>query len=57
VAINDWLCSDLFIRLHKSQPKVVDKKQDDDTVVKTIVIGVDGLPEIEETVVGVSSSN
>lgn len=57
VQLNDWLSGDVLLQLHQSQPKVVEKKLEDDSVVKSIVIGDDGLPEIEESVIGVSFSS
>lgn len=26
VSLNDWLCADVFVQLHRSQPKVVEKR-------------------------------
>ena len=54
VALNDWLANDVFVKLHKSQPRVVEKKQEDESVVKVIEIGADGLPVVDHSVVGVS---
>lgn len=56
VALNDWLSNDVFVKLHKSQPRVVDKKLEDETTVKVIELGADGLPIIDQSVVGVSRS-
>jgi hypothetical protein len=42
------------VKLYKSQPKVIEKKGDDDLAQKVVVIAADGLPEVETTVVGVS---
>jgi hypothetical protein len=57
VALNDWLANDVFIKLYKSQPKVIEKKQEDETTVKILEFGADGLPVIETSLVGVSRSH
>ena len=54
VAFNDWLANDVFIKLYKSQPKVVEKKQEDETTIKVLELEKDGLPVIETSLVGVS---
>ena len=54
VKLNEWLRSDFFIQLHCSQPKLVEKKLEDETVVKHIVVDEDGQPEIEKKFLGVS---
>jgi hypothetical protein len=54
VAFNDWLANDVFIKLYKSQPKVVEKKQEDETTIKVLELEKDGLPAIETSLLGVS---
>lgn len=54
VALNDWLANDVFVKLHKSQPRVIEKKLEDETTVKVIELGADGLPIVDHSVVGVS---
>jgi hypothetical protein len=54
VAFNDWLANDVFIKLYKSQPKIFEKKQEDETTVKVLEFEKNGLPAIETSLVGVS---
>jgi hypothetical protein len=53
--LRDWLESDLFVTLHCSQPKfkfrLLEETSDQ---VKDVVLAEDGLPLIEEKLLGVS---
>lgn len=42
------------MKLHRSQPRIVETKMPDESIAKSVVIGKDGLPEVDESVVGVS---
>ena len=52
--LRDWLQGDLFVTLHSSQPKIVNRQLDDGDPVKDVQIDDDGLPETETKVCGVS---
>jgi hypothetical protein len=45
--LNDWLSGDILVKLHKSEPKIIEKKATDDSATKVVMIGADGLPEID----------
>ena len=55
--LRDWLDSDVFIELHCSQPKFEFKiLEENQEPLKDVVIDeTDGLPKIEQKVIGVSS--
>ena len=53
--LRDWLESDLFVTLHCSQPKFQLKLlADTSDQVKDIILAEDGLPQIEQKLLGVS---
>ena len=52
--LKEWLAQDLFVELYHSKPQTREKTQDDGQVVQEVVIGSDGLPVIEESLIGVS---
>jgi hypothetical protein len=38
IALRDWLLNDVFIELHHSRPKINERKAEDDTIIKEVVL-------------------
>jgi hypothetical protein len=38
VELRDWILDDIFIELHHSRPKINERKADDETVIKEVVL-------------------
>ena len=53
--LKEWLTKDLFVELYHSKPVTRDKVQDDGQVQQEVVVGSDGHPVTEETLIGVST--
>ena len=54
--LRDWLDSDVFIELHCSQPKFEYKilEENQEPLKDVVIDDTDGLPKIEQKVIGVS---
>jgi hypothetical protein len=38
IALRDWLLNDVFIELHHSRPKINERRNDDDSIIKEVVL-------------------
>ena len=54
IELRDWLENDIFVEIYRSQPIIVESRTEEEAVIKDVVLGADGQPEIEECCIGVS---
>jgi hypothetical protein len=54
--LRQWLREDLFVRLHTSSPVVkIQANEEDGSVKEEVVMGEDGQPVVENSIIGVST--
>lgn len=55
--MRDWLSSEIVVELWETRPAIKEKKNEDESISKEVVLREDGRPKIEERQRGVSLLN
>jgi hypothetical protein len=57
VELREWMKRDLIVELWETRPRIVEKKQEDETMAKETVFDENGKPVIDKKLRGVSIIN
>lgn len=55
--LREWMRRDLLVELWETRPKITEKRQEDETIVKDVQLEANGKPVIEKRLRGVSDNS
>lgn len=57
IELREWMRKDIVVELWETRPRIVEKKQEDDSVMKEVVLDTDSRPIIDKRSRGVLRIN